>query len=129
MSYSIGYCRTKVNGCNQTLRVLNEDLSKLNNMNQVIGKTIDKSKEAVAGIILAQSVLSSGFKGSTARRHESRIEALLNSCKDNDNSINSIKLDISEKQKYVNKRISDVQSDLSYWQRQLELAEAEAENE
>ncbi len=129
MSYSIGYCRVQINACQRTLKILKEDLSKLRSIIDIINESGSSYKEAVADLEVAKDILSSGFRGNTARNHEKNIGRLMDLCKEDNARLNLIKVDTAEKQADISKRISNAQTDLAYWERQLIIAETEAAHE
>ena len=129
MSYSIGYCRAQINSCQRTLKILKEDLLKIRNIIDTINESGTSYKEAVADLEVAKDILSSGFRGNTARSHEKSIGRIMDLCKEDNARLNLIKVDAAEKQATISKKISNTQADIAYWERQLIIAETEAAHE
>ena len=137
MSYPVYYCATMIRGCSLTLKLLTEDMTKLNKLKSALSGLTSKVNQGNRYLSSAISTLHSRagadkkpvFSGETASGHFSALGSVQNDANKYKQIVNNVNQEVDYKMIYLTKRINETNNDLEYWNRELRLAEMEEARE
>ncbi len=125
MSWSVSKCIANIRYCDATLKVLNEDMEKLNKLEPILKNLSEKISTGKAQIDDSLTTLEGGLSGNTFRIHSARYGVLKTKVNTTRDLVADSLTTVQDKKQYITKRISEVEANKRLWENRKRIAEQE----